>query len=77
MTDGYRVLTCVYCGQEYPQDVPSWGSKVLTDHIKVCEKHPVWKLRKALADLIGASTIVRNCLIIWSVVYTPYGGARH
>jgi len=51
-----RVLTCVYCGMEYPQDTPTWGDKILTDHIKVCEKHPMWKLRKALADLVGAST---------------------
>jgi len=41
---------------EYPQDTPAWGDKILTDHIKVCEKHPMRKLRKALADLVGAST---------------------
>jgi len=51
-----RVLTCVYCGQEYPQDTPAWGDKVLTDHIKVCEKHPMYKLRKALVGLVGADT---------------------
>jgi hypothetical protein len=41
---------------EYPQDTPAWGDKILTDHIKICEKHPMRKLRKALADLVGAST---------------------
>lgn len=56
-----RVLTCVYCGMEYPQNSPSWGDKILTDHIKVCEKHPmrkaeatIAKLRKALIGLVGA-----------------------
>ena len=56
-----RVLTCVYCGAEYPQDTPAWGSNVLTEHIKVCEKHPMrkleqdkTKLRKALIGLVGA-----------------------
>lgn len=56
-----RVLTCVYCGMEYPQDTPSSGSKVLTDHIKVCPKHPmrkaeedVSKLRNALVMLVMA-----------------------
>ncbi|MEK6881315.1 MAG: hypothetical protein AABY22_16960 [Nanoarchaeota archaeon] len=39
-----RVLTCVYCGMEYPQETPSCGDKVLTDHIKVCKKHPMRKL---------------------------------
>lgn len=59
---GKRVLTCVYCGQEYPQDTPAWGDKVLTDHIRVCPKHPMRKveadkilLRAALAGLVGAS----------------------
>ena len=58
-----RVLTCVYCGMEYPQDTPSWGNQVLTDHIKICEKHPMRKLeanyslvRKALVGLVGADT---------------------
>jgi len=41
---------------KYPQDTPAWGDKILTDHIKVCEKHPMRKLRQALAGLVGAST---------------------
>jgi hypothetical protein len=60
MSENGRVLTCVYCGQEYPQDTPAWGDKVLTDHIKVCEKYPMRKvlednikLRKALVGLVG------------------------
>ena len=51
-----KTLTCVYCGMAYPEGTPPHGAKVLTDHIKVCEKHPMYKLRKALADLVGAST---------------------
>ncbi|MDP2704984.1 MAG: hypothetical protein Q8O71_01135 [bacterium] len=60
--DEGRVLTCVYCGMEYPQDTPAWGSDVLTEHIKVCGKHPlrkaeatIAKLRAALVGLVGAS----------------------
>ena len=49
-------LTCVYCGMAYPDSTPPHGAKILTDHIKLCEKHPMFRLRKALADLIGAST---------------------
>jgi len=62
MSEG-RVLTCVYCGHEYPQDTPAWGNEILTEHIKVCEKHPmrkaekhIEKLRKALIGLIGVET---------------------
>lgn len=51
-----NTLTCVYCGMAYPEGTPPHGSKVLTDHIKVCEKHPMRKLRNALADMVGAST---------------------
>lgn len=58
-----RILTCVYCGHEYPQDTPAAGSEVLTEHIRVCEKHPMRKaeadismLRSALAGLIGADS---------------------
>ena len=51
-----RILTCVYCGMAYPEGTPPHGNKILTYHIKVCEKHPMAKLRKALADLVGAST---------------------
>lgn len=58
-----RILTCVYCGHQYPQDTPAAGSEVLTEHIKVCEHHPmrkaeadIAKLRSALAGLIGTDT---------------------
>ena len=56
-------ITCVYCGMEYPQGTPTHGAKILTDHIKVCEKHPmrqaeatIVKLREALIGLVGASS---------------------
>ena len=58
-----RVLTCVYCGHEYPQDTPASGDEVLTDHIRQCEKHPMKRisvehamLRKALIGLVGAES---------------------
>ena len=58
-----KTLTCVYCGMAYPEGTPPHGAQILTEHIKVCEKHPmrkaeatILKLRKVLSDLIGAST---------------------
>ncbi len=57
-----RVLTCVYCGHEYPQNTPAWNDDVLTEHIRLCPKHPMRKveadatmLRAALAGIVGAS----------------------
>jgi len=46
----------------YPDGTPPHGAQILTDHIKVCEKHPmrhaeatILKLRTALIGLVGAS----------------------
>lgn len=57
------ILTCVYCGHQYPDGTPAAKHELLTEHIKVCDKHPmraaeqkIESLRKALAGLIGAST---------------------
>lgn len=64
MKNKTNILTCVYCGHEYPAETPASGSEVqiLTDHIKICEKHPmreaeakIVKLRTALIGLIGVS----------------------
>lgn len=61
-----RIVTCVYCGMQYPAGTPTNGEScdTLTDHIKICEKHPmrkseekIEKLKKALGDLIGSSDI--------------------
>jgi hypothetical protein len=58
-----RILTCVYCGQEYKQGTPAFDDGVLTAHIKICERHPMRKaeqdiaiLRAALVGLIGADS---------------------
>jgi hypothetical protein len=65
MDNKINVVTCVYCGKEYPQGTPTHGEnvKLLTDHVKICHKHPMRKveadkklLRDALAGLVGAST---------------------
>lgn len=50
---GGRVLTCVYCGHQYPQDTPAWGSQVLTDHIRTCEKHPMREAEETIRRMQG------------------------
>lgn len=61
------VVTCVYCGHAYPKETPTHGASALTDHIKVCEKHPMRKLevdfkkvRDALAGLVGVTLSTRE-----------------
>lgn len=46
-----QTLTCIYCGKEYPPGSPTHGAAVLTEHIRVCEKHP---MRALEADLVAA-----------------------
>jgi hypothetical protein len=52
LTAESRVLTCVYCGHAYPPGSPEHGAEVLTEHIKVCEKHPMRALEAELALLL-------------------------
>lgn len=70
-----KIITCVYCGRAYPEGTPPHGAKILTDHIKVCEKHPMKKLRKALADLVGAST--KEELEAMEVILRTIPGVEH
>ena len=58
-----KILTCVYCGMAYPEGTPPHGAQILTDHIKICEKHPLREaeekiklLRKALVGLVGCDS---------------------
>lgn len=45
-----NVLTCVYCGHEYPPGSPTHGAEVLTEHIKTCPKHPLSEYRESLEE---------------------------
>ena len=48
-----HIITCVYCGQAYPENTPTHGAdvKVLTEHIKKCPKHPMRELENELTEL--------------------------
>lgn len=57
-------ITCAYCGHAYEPGTPTFAAEVLTEHIKICEKHPMRhaearnkKLFNALAMLTGADTM--------------------
>ncbi len=39
-----NVVTCVYCGHEYPEGTPAAKDALLTEHIARCEKHPMREL---------------------------------
>jgi len=46
-----RVLTCVYCGQEYPRGTPRSQHELLYEHIAQCPKHPLSKAVQFIKDL--------------------------
>jgi hypothetical protein len=56
-----NVLTCIFCGHAYPPGSPTHGADVLTEHVKVCEAHPMAKYRHAL-EAIARNTSGREPL---------------
>lgn len=48
---GTRIVTCVYCGHEYPP------GRSFTDHLGACEKHPMHALRQQLDRLTELSVL--------------------
>lgn len=39
---------CAYCGNKYPRGTPKYQNEQLSEHIKVCPKHPMRKLELKL-----------------------------
>lgn len=64
-----RKVTCVYCGHEYPDGTPTSQDQQLTEHIKVCEKHPMRKLEQF-------KVLVHKQLDDWGVPTDPVPGAE-
>ena len=47
----HTVVTCVYCGMEYPDGTPTAKARILTEHIKVCDKHPMRAAERRITEL--------------------------
>lgn len=62
------VVTCVFCGKEYPPDTPTSQHRSLYEHIKGCDKHPMSVAIGALDTLANTQhklpswTIAKNAL---------------
>jgi len=54
-----RVVSCVYCGKQYEDGTPTSQDHRLTQHIKVCEKHPLRNAEKRNQDLTQSLTDAR------------------
>lgn len=49
-----QVLTCVYCGHQYPDGTPAAKHALLNEHIKVCKEHPLREAEHTIAKLQAA-----------------------
>jgi hypothetical protein len=45
------VITCAYCGHEYPEGTPAFQHEQLTMHIRICDQHPMRKAEERIREL--------------------------
>jgi hypothetical protein len=62
-----RVLTCAFCGEEYPPGTPTNNHEALTAHVRACAKHPLRadlaaevEVANRLGDALAAMTAERD-----------------
>jgi hypothetical protein len=57
-----HVITCVYCGQAYPENTLTHGAdvSVLTEHIRTCPKHPMREVEAKLAVAVHELGLVKE-----------------
>lgn len=67
--EGYTIVTCVYCGHEYQDGTPSAKCEALTEHIKLCNKHPMREAERKIDILLNALKEIDE----WTNRYTTKG----
>lgn len=58
LLEDQRILRCAFCDAEYPPGTPATQHQLLTDHVRVCEKHP---LRAQIEAALVALEPTREC----------------
>lgn len=48
-----QTITCAFCGHEYPPGTPTSQADLLSQHIRVCAKHPMRAAEARIAELEG------------------------
>ena len=74
-----HIITCVYCGQTYPENTPTHGAnvKVLTEHIKVCPEHPMRAMREALEKIYNGGKLYGGACEVYSKMVEAQNIAKH
>jgi len=57
-----RIVTCVYCGHEYPTGTPATQNEALGAHIQECEKHPLAAMRSEREVLREKVKVLREAV---------------
>ncbi len=61
LTREQRVLTCAFCGAEYPPGTPESNDAALTAHVRVCPKHPMRETEAEVSRLTDALDTAETC----------------
>lgn len=61
---GRVVLTCAFCGEEYPADTPPSQHDALTAHVRVCVRHPMRAVEQERDALAARVTALEHALDI-------------
>lgn len=64
------VLSCAYCGLEYPSDTPASQGYALYQHLRSCEKHPMKELLDFVKYIKAHISNTINSGLVW-VNVTP------
>jgi len=48
-----KIVTCAYCGHVYPPGAPTSQHELLTEHIKICDKHPMCEAEETIKTLVA------------------------
>jgi hypothetical protein len=59
LTREQRVLTCAFCGAEYPPGTPASNDDALTAHVRACPKHPMRESEREIRRLTGELAAIR------------------
>lgn len=63
-----QVLTCAFCGESYPPNTPESNDNTLSEHIKVCKKHPICTIEEKYNTLKAAASELLSALVVWTKV---------
>lgn len=72
-----KIVTCAFCGEQYPRGTPAHTADVLAEHIVKCERHPMKAMADRNALLEAAALAVKRYLMCGSLVDADIADREH